>query len=344
MARTTGLGAAGNSGRPHRSLNTARKAVTHMVSVDKHDRSGDLRMPLATCYLPPCRPLMRFVLGYVVRRRRTAALSADPGAAQPLSVDCAAHLYSTLTVVHQSTESRRRGDPASCELLVAGPRSQHVVAELEPAQETTTVIFKPGCLGALWQLDAPALVDRTIAVRDLPAHCDLHRLTGHLTKPASVARVLFEVEVALQLRVGEDPAQTRRLSFAYLVDQASRDATVLRSHQLSELAGMTVRTFQRQCIDVFGIAPKRLLRIARLQRALRLLRSRPHAGTSLAGVARHSGFADTSHMAREFCDLAGCEPGAVFRTLQQSSVCHLTYGAPLEWPDPLDDLEGVVAL
>ena len=59
-----------------------------------------------------------------------------------------------------------------------------------------------------------------------------------------------------------------------------------------------------------GLSPKRLARIARFQRALRVLEDPSIESRRGAITAADCGYADQAHFVRDFRDLAGCPPGA----------------------------------
>jgi AraC-like DNA-binding protein len=77
---------------------------------------------------------------------------------------------------------------------------------------------------------------------------------------------------------------------------------------LATATGLTQRHLERRFLDTVGVSPKRLARLARFQRALRLLNRRdmPRGGTETAAVC---GYADQAHFIRDFRSLAGCSPG-----------------------------------
>ena len=58
-----------------------------------------------------------------------------------------------------------------------------------------------------------------------------------------------------------------------------------------------------------GLSPKQFQRIARFQRACRLVR----AGCPLAAIAVECGYADQAHLTRDWTALAGCSPRAWMR-------------------------------
>lgn len=74
--------------------------------------------------------------------------------------------------------------------------------------------------------------------------------------------------------------------------------------------GITPRQVHRRCLDLFGLPPSVLRRIARLHTAAR---TRSTAGqATLANLAAASGYADQSHMTREVRALTGQPPRAAF--------------------------------
>jgi AraC-like DNA-binding protein len=76
---------------------------------------------------------------------------------------------------------------------------------------------------------------------------------------------------------------------------------------LARRVGYSRQHLARRFRDEFGLGPKLAARIIRFERANRMLRAAP-SHVSLAGVAAACGYADQSHLARDFAELAGCSP------------------------------------
>lgn len=74
---------------------------------------------------------------------------------------------------------------------------------------------------------------------------------------------------------------------------------------LSDQVGYSIRTVDRLFRGSFGLSPKFYARIARFQRALKLLSNQT---TSLTDVTLTCGYYDQSHLTKEFSDFAGETP------------------------------------
>jgi AraC-like DNA-binding protein len=117
------------------------------------------------------------------------------------------------------------------------------------------------------------------------AHAELTRRAMALLARAPAAR---------------DPAS--RLAVLH-VTTASKPLTV---RQLAERLGRSTRTIQRAFADDIGLAPKALLRIVRIQRAMAL--ALRHQALGWSTIAVRAGYADQPHFVRDFRSLVGCSP------------------------------------
>jgi AraC-like DNA-binding protein len=80
---------------------------------------------------------------------------------------------------------------------------------------------------------------------------------------------------------------------------------LVKSEQLERVAGLSRFALARHFRACLGTSPHRYLVMRRLDRARRLMLS----GASLADVAASNGFADQSHMSRQFKKAYGVSPG-----------------------------------
>ena len=96
----------------------------------------------------------------------------------------------------------------------------------------------------------------------------------------------------------------------HVVTEIERRHGQVSIDRLAHATGLTRRHLERQFLRQVGVPPKRLARIARFQRALRLLDETDEASRRGAVTAADCGYADQAHFVRDFRDLAGCAPGA----------------------------------
>ncbi len=146
------------------------------------------------------------------------------------------------------------------------------------------------------------LVDRLAASSSWSARFDVvdHVLTGRV---AALERD----------RHGADPVRWQLVrAWTRLSDDGAPVADVA-----AEL-GWSRRHLRNRFRDEFGINPSTLTRISRFHRTQRWIRSHP-AG-SLAEVAARCGYADQSHMSRDFSEFAGASPRSWLRDEQFPSV------------------------
>lgn len=93
--------------------------------------------------------------------------------------------------------------------------------------------------------------------------------------------------------------------------------------EIARTAGISERALHKRCDRLVGLSPKRLLRIARLQRVLAVLHPTPWLTRSDTGEALLE-FTDDSHLAHDFKDLTGLTLSA-YRNAKLSSGDRLVH-------------------
>ena len=77
--------------------------------------------------------------------------------------------------------------------------------------------------------------------------------------------------------------------------------------EMAKAAGMSSRAFERAFVREYGLPPQQYLKRLRIQTACRLL---VDTRESIAAIAQRCGFADQSHLTREFRRVTGSTPSA----------------------------------
>lgn len=199
--------------------------------------------------------------------------------------------------------------------LIVGPMTRAEVVHLSPGARLFGVRFRPGA-GALF-LDARAdeLGDRHAPLADV-VKAETARLTDEVFEAENDADRIAAVARFLAQAGARKRAEDSRVRHAV--------STLCRSHGSASVrdVAMAVRLSERQLERLFlervGLGPKLFARVMRLQRAVAL-----DSGTvtgSQAELALHAGYADESHLIRDFRALAGLSPRALAEERRVGSV------------------------
>lgn len=191
--------------------------------------------------------------------------------------------------------------------VVVGARTRFVDAVVRDRRLTVGVRLAPGALEALTGVRGRDLADRGVALDELwPS--DTARLLDRVSHERGSESARGELLALIRRRAsGRRPPDWRVRGFV-------RQLRSGRNHSLDAIAtalGVSHRTLRRTCRDTIGFGPKRMARIERLYRGISLsVSGRGREGSRLAAAA---GYADQSHMIREFQALLGETPSAFMR-------------------------------
>jgi AraC-like DNA-binding protein len=143
-------------------------------------------------------------------------------------------------------------------------------------------------LDALGSRALAELADRLASAADWPARFDL-------------------LDRAFLRWAAEGPQPDTAVSWAW--GQLRRAHGQVAVKVLADEIGWSHRHFVARFRHHIGLAPKPTARVLRFQRAVELLTA--DDSTTISDVAASCGYADHSHLVRDFRDLAGCTPSAL---------------------------------
>jgi AraC-like DNA-binding protein len=106
----------------------------------------------------------------------------------------------------------------------------------------------------------------------------------------------------LGTRLSEQPATTPEIRHAVNRLRATKGSASIES--LAAEIGWSRRHFSARFREAVGLPPKALARLIRIEHAAQRVR----AGEPLADIAYAGGYADQSHLTRDFRELVGCTP------------------------------------
>lgn len=193
------------------------------------------------------------------------------------------------------------GDGASVQAWVYGTTTAPQSVTLASGAHYLGVRFHPGQSRHFLRAAAAELTDTHASAQGLLAF-DLQDLPGQLAAGPVFARL----DVLLERHLQACPPSASNLDAAI----HSLAVTGTPVAQAARVYGKSLRQFERQFQLDVGVGPKLYARIARFQRAARLLTRSP---LTLAELAADLGYSDQSHMSHEFRRFAGLSPAAYAR-------------------------------
>lgn len=180
--------------------------------------------------------------------------------------------------------------------FAAGMHDRAAATEFTGAQRGIELRLTP--LGAYRLLGVPPGEFANQAI-ELPV---LDRVAARAADAPDWAGRFDAVEAALLRRAADGPAPDPAVAWAWRALCRSGGAVPVGA--LAREIGWSRRHFAARFRHQVGLAPKAVARVLRFERATRALR----AGAPAATVAATCGYADQSHLVREFRALAGCTP------------------------------------
>ncbi|AFZ31555.1 transcriptional regulator, AraC family [Gloeocapsa sp. PCC 7428] len=190
-------------------------------------------------------------------------------------------------------------------LTVYGPTDRFKLVNIEPCTTFIGVRFKPGIAASYLGLSAVSLFQQEVMAQECSAR--FVNMFDRLCECTSVKQALSIFQNAvLKLKMTTVDDVPRRVREAVKLLCANE-----RQMQISDVAsviGVSERTLRRDIVASVGLSPKMLAQILRFQSAIALLRSKKQL--SLCNIALQNGYADQSHMTREFQAFSGLSPTA----------------------------------
>lgn len=189
-------------------------------------------------------------------------------------------------------------------LLVNGITREPFVRTLTGTGHVLGAAFKPASFRALLGADLGIVSGRILPLGDVVVPDDSAAAAQILRADATDEEMITALEAYLDLLDPVPDPQTDIING--LVTAAENDRSLIRAEQLADLAGVSLRTLQRQFTAYLGIGPKWVVQRFRLLDAA----TAAHAGTRTdwAALAAELGFSDQAHLTRAFTSVVGTPP------------------------------------
>jgi AraC-like DNA-binding protein len=209
--------------------------------------------------------------------------------------------------------------------VIAYPASNFVVEpDLASFNGPTTRRTHRDIMGHGWAVGAllrpaavPTFTDDPESLRDEMLSLGLPDLRAEVTRvmrePDPEKRLQGAVDVVTDWLVSAThPPTDDALLANRMVSVIGSDPAVLRIEDAASVLDVSSRTLQRLAKRYVGLPPSALIRRRRLQEATVRLRSEPQA--DLAAIAAELGYADQSHLTKDFQRVLGFTPNGYRRS------------------------------
>lgn len=247
-----------------------------------------------------------FVLDMSAARQRAWKILPDPSPHLLLTMPRRTHEADEKEETVSFAAASRAAAPPR--LNVVGPRTSAIEVDVSRRAWTIGIRLRPGALPLLARCSAPAFTDRCVPAVDVwpawaSAIADIESGDGGAQE---TCRALFTFLRAL---LPEDRSRAWDVrAFDRMASDSHGGIPVARA---ADRMGMAARTLRKRWLDATGMSPKRSARIRRLYRAIEASRTVDRDGWTRVALA--SGYADQSHLVREFRALLGETPEAFRR-------------------------------
>jgi AraC-like DNA-binding protein len=187
--------------------------------------------------------------------------------------------------------------------FVVGQLTRVLVLEPGPEIDTLGIRLRPAGARAILHVPLGELVDREVPLDDLMGAAGARFPADLMSRESSSERFRFAIGF---LRARWASGRAPHPALTHAVAQVLGHRGRVRIDRLAKEVGWSVRQLERRFARDVGTSPKRLARVVRVNALLARLRDQP--SPDWADLALDLGFADQSHLIREFREMAGASP------------------------------------
>lgn len=179
------------------------------------------------------------------------------------------------------------------------------------------VVFQPYFLNILLKISAKEVLNRIIPVEEVLKN-KLQPFQKSLFNMTSSIAIIHQLNLFFTEFLSRE--SNADYSFITAVQQyiLQRKGAV-SSKQLERFTGYTERHLERKFESYMGVSPKKYSTIIRLHYFLSLM-SKEKGNENMASLSYHAGYADQSHLIREFKNSVGLTPKQYLKTENKIAV------------------------
>lgn len=199
-------------------------------------------------------------------------------------------------------------------IVLLGPQYSKVKIKVHKQLKAIRVDFFPGGMYRLLGLPMNDLFDKGLDARDIFGS-EAQVLNEHLQNTFDLETGKSLVEEFLLAKVA---GLKEILPFDRAIKLLLRESGNLTVERAASDACLSIKQFERKCLERIGMPPKTYARILRFSKAYRLHESNPQM--SWTSIAHASGYFDQMHMIRDFKTFSGVNPSDIKKELQTTPL------------------------
>lgn len=194
-------------------------------------------------------------------------------------------------------------------IVLLGPQYSKVNIKVHRQLKAIRVDFFPGGMFRLLGLPMFELFDKGLDARDIFGP-EAQALNEQLQDTSDLEAGKDLVEKFL---LAKSASLKEVLPFDRAIKLLLKEGGNLTVERAASDACLSVKQFERKCLERIGMTPKTYTRILRFSKAYRLHEANPHL--SWTTIAHVSGYFDQMHMIRDFKTFSGVNPSDIKREL-----------------------------
>lgn len=200
------------------------------------------------------------------------------------------------------------------DIVLLGPQYSKVNIKVHKQLKAIRVDFFPGGMYRLLGLPMFELFDKGIDAGDIFG-LEAHQLNEQLQNTSDLESGKNLVE---QFLMAKAEGLKHLLPFDRAIKQLLKESGNLSVERAASDACLSVKQFERKCLERIGMMPKTYTRILRFSKAYRLHEA--NSQLSWTSIAHASGYFDQMHMIRDFKTFSGVNPSDIKKELQTTPL------------------------
>lgn len=200
---------------------------------------------------------------------------------------------------------RNEGFVTKSTCVTIGPQDQAVTLDMGSRHLAVCIAFQPGGLHRLLKIPIAEIYEQDLDTR-LLLGSEIAEITERLKEADDWEHMKDITEFYLLQKVsGLKAVLPVDKAMAALVDSAGN----ITMEELASLACLSLRQFERRCLERLGMPPKQYARLVRFCKAYQLKETYPHK--TWTEIAYDTGYYDQMHFIRDFKRFAGITPSFI---------------------------------